>query len=481
MKLSQQNNTPEVITLFVKPVQDRPNRYSVTFARNTALYRWLLSFDCIVYDKTLKLLLINSDETSLQRIELAGKGRLKWNKYGLQKKMVEEAQHKKVQTLAKIEIPKISCKLRMQVKIAIYQELPVYLLSTESIIDCKAILFQLPFISYDRRLGAFTLPQQEHLLVKLLLHVHGKIYLAIHQHVQLKSLFVQACFWKQSYSEPIDFPEEFLKSLKAANYSPATIQHYYHNFYLYAYYCHKQKLDYVNIDSEKVNKIVLKIAVHNALGTSSRHLMINAVLYYYRTVLKLDGYKGNLKRPQKEKVLPKVLAKEDIEALLKNCGNTKHKTMLMLLYGSGLRAGEIISLRVVDIDSKRNLIHVCKAKGFKDRTVMLSQKLVELLRVYYLEYKPNVYLFEGQYGDKYSTSSLRKILKKAAQKANLKEMPTLHWLRHSFATHLLEAGTDMRYIQQLLGHSSSKTTEIYTYVSTKHISKIKSPLDDLSI
>jgi integrase/recombinase XerD len=170
---------------------------------------------------------------------------------------------------------------------------------------------------------------------------------------------------------------------------------------------------------------------------------------------------------------------EEIAKIMASCENLKHRTMLCLLYGAGLRAGEVISIKVNDIDSSRNLISIRKAKGFKDRTVMLSEKLLDLLRDYYKNYRPKVYLFEGQYGDQYSETSLRKVFKKACLKAGIKQRPTLHWLRHSFATHLLENGTDLRYIQQLLGHQSSQTTEIYTHVSNLHIGKIKSPLDNL--
>jgi site-specific recombinase XerD len=155
--------------------------------------------------------------------------------------------------------------------------------------------------------------------------------------------------------------------------------------------------------------------------------------------------------------------------------------MLSLTYASGLRVGEVLKLKVCDIDSKRMLITVRGGKGKKDRIVMLSEKILILLREYFKQYKPSHYLFEGQYGGVYSEASLRKVLHNACVKAKVLERPTLHWLRHSFATHLLEAGTDIRYIQQLLGHASTKTTEIYTHVSTKHIGMIKSPLDHLDI
>ena len=219
----------------------------------------------------------------------------------------------------------------------------------------------------------------------------------------------------------------------------------------------------------------------NNLRTSSSHALINAVIYYYRNILGLASYRNQIIRPKKERVLPKVMDASIIASIIRSCENVKHRTMLSLIYGCGLRAGEVISLKIQDIDSKRMLVSICKAKGSKDRVVMLSLKLLEQLKLYYAAYQPTNYLFEGQYGDKHSVSSLRQVLESACSRVGLKQKPTLHWLRHSFATHLLEAGTDIRCIQQLLGHSSTKTTEIYTYVSTKQISLIKSPLDNLNI
>jgi integrase/recombinase XerD len=214
------------------------------------------------------------------------------------------------------------------------------------------------------------------------------------------------------------------------------------------------------MDSAQVNNFVVKIATHNRHSTSTTHVMINAVLYYFKHIKDEQRFKNEIQRPHKEHTLPKVMAKEDVANIIAACENLKHKTMLCLLYGAGLRAGEVIALKVADIDSQRKLIYVRKAKGFKDRTMMLSDKLLELLRQYYKEYRPNIHLFEGQYGDQYSETLLRKVLQNACLKANIKQKPTLHWLRHSFATHLLENGTNLRYIQQLLGHQSSKTTEI---------------------
>lgn len=154
--------------------------------------------------------------------------------------------------------------------------------------------------------------------------------------------------------------------------------------------------------------------------------------------------------------------------------------MLSLIYACGLRRGELLNLKLIDIDSNRGLLRINQGKGNKDRVVPISEKILELLREYYRYEKPKVYLFEGTTsGQTYSPTSLQEVLKSAVKKSGIKKPVTLHWLRHSYATHLLESGTDLRFIQELLGHNSSKTTEIYTHVSQKSLQKIKSPFDDL--
>jgi integrase/recombinase XerD len=178
--------------------------------------------------------------------------------------------------------------------------------------------------------------------------------------------------------------------------------------------------------------------------------------------------------------LPNVLSKEEVKGILESLQNTKHKAMLSLIYACGLRRGELLRIKPQDILSDRKLLHIKQSKSKKDRIVPLSDKLLEMLREYYKTYKPKVWLFEGQQaGEPYSEKSLESVLKQAVSKASINKPVTLHWLRHSYATHLLESGTDLRYIQELLGHNSSRTTEIYTHVSNKSIQQIKSPFDDL--
>jgi integrase/recombinase XerD len=154
--------------------------------------------------------------------------------------------------------------------------------------------------------------------------------------------------------------------------------------------------------------------------------------------------------------------------------------MLCLIYACGLRRSELLNLRPIDVDSKRNLLIIRQGKGNKDRVVPIGEKIILMLRDYYIAYRPKKWLFEGQHGgEQYSATSMQKVLKQSLLYAGVKKPVTLHWLRHSYATHLLENGTDLRFIQELLGHKSSKTTEIYTHVSTHSIQKIKSPFDDL--
>ena len=185
-------------------------------------------------------------------------------------------------------------------------------------------------------------------------------------------------------------------------------------------------------------------------------------------------------RPKKPQKLPVVLSKEEISQLFNVINNLKHKALLALLYSAGLRIGEALQLTPEAIDSKRMLIRIEQAKGNKDRYTLLSESFLTLLRMYYKKYKPKTYLFEGQNGGAYTSSSAQKVLKRALRDAGITRTGvTLHTLRHSFATHLLESGTDLRYIQELLGHNSPKTTMIYTHVSSKSLQNIRNPFDEL--
>jgi integrase/recombinase XerD len=187
-------------------------------------------------------------------------------------------------------------------------------------------------------------------------------------------------------------------------------------------------------------------------------------------------------RPNKEKTLPSVLSTQEVIDILKQTENIKHKAILMTIYSAGLRISESINLKFKDIDSDRMQIRVEQGKGKVDRYSLLSEKTLIILREYYKQYRPTVWLFEGvKKGEQYSTRSIQQIFQDAVRNAGITKDVSVHTLRHSFATHLLENGTDLRYIQSLLGHANSKTTEIYTYITTKGFDQIKSPLDMLVI
>ncbi len=216
------------------------------------------------------------------------------------------------------------------------------------------------------------------------------------------------------------------------------------------------------------------------LSASYQNQVVNAIKLFFRTVENKAIVTEKIHRPKNEKLLPNVLSKEEVKAILSASGNIKHKTMLSLIYSCGLRRSELLNLKLNDIDSKRGLIIIRQAKGKKDRIVPLSAKILDLLREYYKVYMPKQWLFEGQDGiSQYDERSIQNVLKQALLRSKINKPVTLHWLRHSYATHLLENGTDLRYIQELLGHNSSRTTEIYTHVSMRSLQNVVSPFDSL--
>ncbi|EMX5731789.1 tyrosine-type recombinase/integrase, partial [Escherichia coli] len=216
------------------------------------------------------------------------------------------------------------------------------------------------------------------------------------------------------------------------------------------------------------------------LSSTYQNQFVNALKLFYRITDRKEIDIKLIHRPKTSRKLPRVLSKEEVKLILEAHGNLKHRTMLSMIYACGLRRSELLNITFQDINRERLTLHVYQSKGNKDRIVPLSPKILEMMEDYYRAYKPKVWLFEGQKpGTQYSPKSLQNVLKQALKKANIKKPVSLHWLRHSYATHLLESGTDLRYIQELLGHNSSRTTEIYTHVSRRKIESIKSPFDDL--
>ena len=220
--------------------------------------------------------------------------------------------------------------------------------------------------------------------------------------------------------------------------------------------------------------------IERGFSSSYQNQVINAIKLFFETIQDKKLILEKLHRPRKEKKLPQVLSKKDVRRILEAPVNMKHRAMLSMIYACGLRRSELLNIELRDIQRNRMIVLIRQSKGKKDRIVPLSPKLLLLITDYWKAYRTQRWLFEGQRkGTPYSASSLEKVLKRAVKKAGIHQAVSLHWLRHSFATHLLERGTDLRYIQELLGHSSSRTTEIYTHVSTKNIQNIQSPFDDL--
>jgi len=272
--------------------------------------------------------------------------------------------------------------------------------------------------------------------------------------------------------------EQFKRWLKSKRYSDSTVKTYSEALKAFFSYYAEKPIQLINNQDiiDYNNDYILK----NNLSSSYQNQIVNAIKLYYKTIAEKTIDIEKVYRPKREHLLPNVLSKEEVKMILEALTNIKHKVMLSLIYSCGLRRGELLNLKPFDIDSKRKLVIIRQGKGKKDRMVPLSEKILMMLREYFKIYKPEKLLFEGQNpGTPYSEKSLESVLKQALSRAKIEKPVTLHWLRHSYATHLLEAGTDLRYIQELLGHKSSKTTEIYTHVSTKCLQNIKSPFDDL--
>ncbi|SDY22012.1 integrase/recombinase XerD [Flavobacterium aquidurense] len=279
-------------------------------------------------------------------------------------------------------------------------------------------------------------------------------------------------------AEGIEQIKKYIQWLSSKRYSPNTIKTYSEALKSFLIFYREKHI--TEISNEDViiynNEFILK----NNLSDSYQNQIVNAIKLYFTTIRETKIEIDKIHRPKRSKLLPNVLSKEEVKLILNAHNNIKHRMMLSLIYSCGLRCGELLALRPVHIDSKRNIVLLKNSKGKKDRITPLSPKILEMLREYYILFKPTIYLFEGANpGEPYSEKSLQSVLKQALKKVGITKPVTLHWLRHSYATHLLESGTDLRYIQELLGHQSSKTTEIYTHVSTKSIQQIKSPFDNL--
>ncbi|MDX1941864.1 MAG: tyrosine-type recombinase/integrase [Saprospiraceae bacterium] len=269
------------------------------------------------------------------------------------------------------------------------------------------------------------------------------------------------------------------QTLLLKRYSWRTIKSYKNCFRQFIRYYDTIKPS--QISRQQIDAYVLELIRERNISESHQNQILSAIKMFYSAVIPQEDKVQDLFRPKKSEKLPQVLTEQEVIYLLRAVDNLKHRCILMLVYSAGLRLGEVINLRRSELQPEQNRLFVRGGKGKKDRCTLLSDKVWEQLRQYLEVYKPIDWLFEGQTGGQYSERSVQKIFTVAKLKACINPDATVHTLRHSFATHLLEKGVDLRYIQELLGHESSKTTEIYTHITHKGWTKIKSPIDDLKI
>lgn len=273
--------------------------------------------------------------------------------------------------------------------------------------------------------------------------------------------------------------ENFTKWMAQKRYSKNTINTYESMLVVFFRFHYPKSVN--EISEKDILRFNVDYIMANGFSYTYQNQMINAIKLFYRQQGNTTLVPENLERPKKSKKLPVVLSIEEVKLILQNTINLKHKTLLSLLYSCGLRIGEALKLRIKDINFERRFMHIKSAKGSKDRYVPIPKQMIDLLTYYLESYKPTEYVFEGQNGGMYSAVSARQILKRSLRSSDISKQITLHTLRHSHATHLLENGTDLRFIQELLGHNNPKTTMIYTHVSTTSLDRIKNPFDDFDI
>ena len=269
--------------------------------------------------------------------------------------------------------------------------------------------------------------------------------------------------------------ETFKANLLIQKYSEKTINSYITCLQQFYVFFKSYGADVVTI--ELIDKHVNWLIKDKEISVSYQKQIIFAIQKYYELVLNIKIDLSGFSPKPKEYLLPNCICKIDVKAIIDKTTNLKHKVIICLLYSGGLRLYELLNLTIHDVDTTKNIIHIVKTRDKKERNVMLSPSLRVLLPKYYEKYKPKHFVIEGRNGETYSEKGIQKVVKMAAERAEIKTQVTPHCLRHCFATHLLENGTDIRYVQELLGHESIKSTETYNHTSDIENSNIQSPLD----
>ncbi|MFT7085868.1 MAG: site-specific recombinase XerD [Vicingaceae bacterium] len=342
----------------------------------------------------------------------------------------------------------------------------------------NALVKGLPEVRWSKRFNMTYIPNEKQNINVILqtfkgvAWVDGKYFFDKKSHRPIDQLLEL----KQDIEHAHGVPESYLTKLILKRYANNTIKTYCS---LFARFLQRYKEQDVNELGEVEIQEYMKELILEGKSDSFVNQMINAIKFYYEIVLQMPNRFYELDRPTKREQLPKVISKEAVIKMIDYTTNLKHKCIIALIYSAGLRRSEALALLPEHINSDRMTIRVVNGKGGKDRITTLSSYLLDLLRKYFKVYRPKHYLFEGQKGGQYSAASILKVVSRAGYKAGLSGKVTTHMLRHSFATHLLEDGTDIRKIQSLLGHSSLKTTEVYTHVATNFQLGVKNPLDSL--
>jgi len=341
----------------------------------------------------------------------------------------------------------------------------------------SALIQQLPETQWSKEHDMYYTPNNSNKVGLILRTFRGIAWVNMNTFLPNKPIrngFNSPLVLDETKMEASPVPKAYFDKLKLKRYSLNTARSYIACFEKYMSFFNDAPP--MNLTEADIRQFMHKLIQDGASG-SQQNQYINAIKFYYEVVMGMPKRFYALERPIKEKPLPTVCSREEIMKIISLATNIKHRCIISLLYSTGMRRSELLNLKIEDIDSKSWRIKIRKGKGKKDRYTLLSQRLLTDLRRYYLIYKPKEYLFEGAKGGMYSGSSIQKLINKLVKQAGIRKRVTAHTLRHSFATHLLENGTDIRYIQVLLGHGSLKTTEIYTLVATKHLQTIVNPLD----
>jgi integrase/recombinase XerD len=280
-------------------------------------------------------------------------------------------------------------------------------------------------------------------------------------------------------SKALDGLDSLAMYLDENRYSPRTRESYLSMLeFFFRYFSNKEPLE---ITEEEISRFIYDFIIRLGYSTAYQNQMVSAIKTFYTISGKGKVDPEFFERPRRRRALPKVFSKDEVSRILNSVRNPKHKLLLWMIYSCGLRRSEVTNIKLQDLDRDRGILHIREGKGMVDRIVPVSAKVWEKIDEYMPGYRPRAYLFEGQTGGRYSSESVYRVFKDALLKAGIKKDVGVHSLRHSYATHLHESGLDIRYIQELLGHKSTRTTEIYTHVSRRNLIAVRSPIEDMDV